>query len=314
MGFNQLSVFQPTRELVGDPNHFLQIVRNLRYHLKINESIGSKATVHIWISFASVMKFNPAQRDAKLCIPEGYFNKMTDILVDIQKEVARPILVCLLPDGEYHSVSTDLKGVASTFDQQLKSKGIVSTTSNYMWRALFAIGKGPYKIRTGYDKELTWAVVEKTLFRQKMMLMCALEKESIEDLNGKVVGYDKVGIEKVVLDRCTELPTIFKEDEEKNTSRKPVASDRVIGSMKSAEYIARSSTWEETRFGMLIPEPRTAECDFWLGINRGPSVYLCDQCARGDDRVFYSNTNNSTSCLELFSKLGTGSCLWSWQG
>eukprot|EP00435_Cladocopium_sp_Y103_P064440 s184_g26.t1 len=167
-----------------------------------------------------------------------------------------------------------------------------------MWRALFAIGKAPHKVRQGAGKDLTWAIIEKTLFRQKMMLMCALEKESIEDLNGRAVGFEKIGIEKAVLDRCTELPRIFKEDYDQSaSSRKPVASDRVIGSMKSSEYISRTSTWEEARFGMMTPEPRTAECEFWLEVPRGANVYLCDRCASGNDATFYSNTTNPHSCL-----------------
>eukprot|EP00435_Cladocopium_sp_Y103_P046313 s1586_g13.t1 len=193
MGFAQLSVFQPDRELVSDSATFMSIAKNLRNHLKENTALGSKTTV-----FASVMKFSPAQRDAKLNVPDGYFNKLTDLLVDI-KEVARPILVCLLPDGEFLGVSTDLRKLANSFDQQLKARGIMSTASNYMWRAIYAIGKGPHKVRTGSGKELTWAIIEKTLFRQKMMLMFALEKESIEDLNGRVVGFEKMGIEKVLL-------------------------------------------------------------------------------------------------------------------
>eukprot|EP00435_Cladocopium_sp_Y103_P063858 s184_g25.t1 len=116
LGFAQLSVFQPDRELVTEPNTFLQIARNLRHRLKTNTALGSKTTVHVWFSFAAVMKFNPAQHDAKLNVPDGFFNKFTDILVEIQKDVARPILVRLLPDGEFHGLSTDLRKVASTFD------------------------------------------------------------------------------------------------------------------------------------------------------------------------------------------------------
>eukprot|EP00435_Cladocopium_sp_Y103_P012261 s4154_g3.t1 len=52
--------------------------------------------------------------------------------------------------------------------------------------------------------------------------MCALEKASIEDLNGRAVGYERMGIEKTVFERCTELPTIFKEEDDKTAStRKP---------------------------------------------------------------------------------------------
>ena len=70
-----------------------------------------------------VEKFSPAQHDAKLNVPEGYFNRLAEFLVDIQTEVARPILVCLLPDGESHGVSTDLRKLATSFDQQLRAKG-----------------------------------------------------------------------------------------------------------------------------------------------------------------------------------------------
>eukprot|EP00435_Cladocopium_sp_Y103_P043653 s1874_g12.t1 len=297
LGFAQLSIFQPDREHVTDPNAFLQTARSLRHHLKTSMALGSKTTVHVWFSFAAVMKFNPTQHGAKMNVPEGFFNKFTDILVEIQKDVARPILVCLLPDGEFHGVTIDQRKVASTFEQQLKAKGIMSTTTNYMWRALFAIGKMPHKIRQGAGKDLTWAIVEKVLFRQKMMLMGALEKVSIEDLNGRAVGYEKIGIEKAVLDRCT-VPTIFKEEYDQSAStRKPVASDRVIGSMKSSEYISRTSTWEEARFGMMTPVPRTAECEFWLEVPRGANVYLCDRCASGNDATFFSNTTCPHSCL-----------------
>eukprot|EP00435_Cladocopium_sp_Y103_P000505 s234_g1.t1 len=48
-------------------------------------------------------------------------------------------------------------------------------------------------------------------------------KASIEDLNGRAVGYERMGIEKTVFERCTELPTIFKEEDDKTAStRKPV--------------------------------------------------------------------------------------------
>eukprot|EP00435_Cladocopium_sp_Y103_P062932 s114_g24.t1 len=60
--------------------------------------------------------------------------------------------------------------------------------------------------------------------------------------------------------------------------------------MTNAEYTARSSTWEEACFGMLIPEPRHE-------VSRIASIDLCDQCASGNDAVFYKNITNSHSCL-----------------
>ena len=120
--FSQLNVFQPARGQIADPIAFMNMARALKQHLKANTSLGSKTTVHIWFSFAAVMRFNPAQHDARLNVPEDYFQKLVTIFLDIQKEVASPILVCLLPDGEFHGVSTYLSKVASSFDQQSRSK------------------------------------------------------------------------------------------------------------------------------------------------------------------------------------------------
>ena len=68
------------------------------------------------------------------------------------------------------------------------------------------------------------------------MLMCALEKDAIEDLNSRVGNIEIVGVEKSALERCTKLPETFVDDYG-STSKKPVATDEKFRIYHQIKYL-----------------------------------------------------------------------------
>ena len=78
------------------------------------------------------------------------------------------------------------------------------------WKQIYACGRSePFYWKEGEGKEVIWAMLEKSLMRQKVFLHCAMDHDTVHDLNEECVHV------KITLDltlkpskRCTEHPRI----------------------------------------------------------------------------------------------------------
>ena len=88
----------------------------------------------------------------------------------------------------------------------MKDKGIMHSTHERFWKQIFACGAQPFYWRQGEGKEVIWAMLEKSLMRQKVFLHCAMDHDTVHDLNEECVHVKNTGFDIETIKRCTEHP------------------------------------------------------------------------------------------------------------
>ena len=77
--------------------------------------------------------------------------------------------------------------IAEEFATMMKNKGILHSTNEKFWKQLYACGAEPFYWKQGEGKEIIWAMIEKSLIRQKIFLHCAMEHNLVHALDEECV-------------------------------------------------------------------------------------------------------------------------------
>ena len=99
-------------------------------------------------------------------------------------------------------------------ESKLKDKGIFVSTSPQMWRGMYSVGGHQFRIaKKAIDADLgkgaIWSVIERQLFRQRVFLMCASDRERVYQLNERAHRAEDSGIDAERLKVVTCPPTLF---------------------------------------------------------------------------------------------------------
>ena len=183
MGVSFVKVYQLPYESLEKPEEFLKLARSALSFLRTNAHTIPNVTVHIWISFASLFK----GQSRILVHEDGYVIKLAEIINDTSKNSPLPIFVNILKDARFLGSQSSIVSIAEEFSVILKSKGIMHSTNEKFWKQIFACGSEPFYWRQGEGKEVIWAMLEKSLMRQKIFLHCAMDHDTIHDLNEECV-------------------------------------------------------------------------------------------------------------------------------
>lgn len=140
----------------------------------------------------------------------------------------------------------------------------------------------------GTDKRAIWAACEKWLFRQRIILMCSMNRSIVTDLNGEALMTIKVGIDPNTLRQCTS----------------PILSNPSTGEVPQAQRTAgghrprKNVPWKE-------PSKETNELkvmrsihEYWLPVDPewNPEL-LCDLC-KGDPNISTTERSlNASYCI-----------------
>ena len=81
MGVSFVKVYQLQYESIEKPEEFLQTATNALNFLRTNSQTIQNVTVHIWISFISLIRGH-----SRILVPENdYVRKLADIIIEINK-------------------------------------------------------------------------------------------------------------------------------------------------------------------------------------------------------------------------------------
>lgn len=164
MGIVRQSLSAPIRiprEARGIP---IQLAREALTFLRTNAHTLPNITVHVWISFTSLIK----GQNRMLAPEDDYVRKLADIINEISQNSPLPIFVNILKDARFLGSQSSIVSIAEEFAEILKSKGIMNSTNERFWKQIFACGSEPFYWRQGEGKEVIWAILEKSLMRQKI--------------------------------------------------------------------------------------------------------------------------------------------------
>ena len=189
MGVSFVKVYQLPYESIEKPEEFLHTATNALNFLRTNAQTIENVTVHIWISFISLIK-----GQSRILVPEdGCVKKLADIIIEINKHSPLPIFVNILTDARFLGSQSSIVSIAEEFATMMKNKGILHSTNEKFWKQLYACGSESFYWKQGEGKEIIWAMMDKSLIRQKIFLHCAMEHNLVDALNEECVHVKNTG-------------------------------------------------------------------------------------------------------------------------
>ena len=296
LGMGSVSVFQLTYENLGDENSFLDTANEALKYLQDNDL--TNVTVHVWISFASLIK-----SQSRIYVPnDDYVKKLIEIVIKISESSPLPIFVNILKDARFFGSNSSIVSIAEEFARAMKNQGILHSTHERFWKQIYACGSEPFYWKVGDGKEVIWAILEKSLMRQKVFLHCALDHRIIHELNEVCVHEESTGFDLETIKKCTDRPRVISNIRACDTTDVPYGSAEIIGGMKHMKDSGQRRAWSDIRRSIFSPEPLAESEEHWIEVKR-ESTMMCDTC-KGlywNDPRFDTITENRANCLNCAS-------------
>ena len=288
MGLSSIKVYQLPYESLEKPEEFLKLAMNALTFLRTNTATFTSVTVHIWISFASLFR-----GQNRMLVPNADFIvKLAGIITEISQEAPLPIFVNILKDARFLGSQSSIVSIAEEFARILKEKGIMHSTNERFWKQIYACGHEPFYWKEGEGKEVIWAMLEKSLMRQKVFLHCAMDHDTVHDLNEECVHVKNTGFDIETIKRCTEHPRIIPSIRTGDTRDAQAGSANIIGGMSHMKDLVQRKAWSDIRRGLFTPEPLTDVDEHWVEVTED-SELMCDVC-----KSFHQNDSRMSTCTE----------------
>ena len=288
MGLSSIKVYQLPYESLEKPEEFLKLATNALTFLRTNTATFTSVTVHIWISVASLFR-----GQNRMLVPNADFIvKLAGIITEISQEAPLPIFVNILKDPRFLGSQSSIVSIAEEFARILKEKGIMHSTNERFWKQIYACGHEPFYWKEGEGKEVIWAMLEKSLMRQKVFLHCAMDHDTVHDLNEECVHVKNTGFDIETIKRCTEHPRIIPSIRTGDTRDAQAGSANIIGGMSHMKDLVQRKAWSDIRRGVFTPEPLTDVDEHWVEVTED-SELMCDVC-----KSFHQNDSRMSTCTE----------------
>ena len=298
MGLSSIKVYQLPYESLEKPEEFLKLATEALTFLRTNTATFTSVTIHIWISFASLFR-----GQNRMLVPNADFIvKLAGIITEISQEAPLPIFVNILKDARFLGSQSSIVSIAEKFARILKEKGIMHSTNERFWKQIYACGHEPFYWKEGEGKEVVWAMLEKSLMRQKVFLHCAMDHDTVHDLNEECVHVKNTGFDIETIKRCTEHPRIIPSIRTGDTKDAQTGSADIIGGMSHMKDSVQRRAWSDIRRGVFTPEPLTDVDEHWVEVTED-SELMCDVCKgfHQNDSRMGTCTENRTRCLNCAS-------------
>ena len=243
MGLSSIKVYQLPYESLEKPEEFLKLATDALTFLRTNTATFTSVTIHIWISFASLFR----GQNRTLVPNADFIVKLAGIITEISQEAPLPIFVNILKDARFLGSQSSIVSIAEEFARILKEKGIMHSTNERFWKQIYACGHEPFYWKEGEGKEVVWAMLEKSLMRQKVFLHCAMDHDTVHDLNEECVHVKNTGFDIETIKRCTEHPRIIPSIRTGDTKDAQTGSANIIGGMSHMKDSVQRRAWSDIR-------------------------------------------------------------------
>ena len=291
--YHKLKVFQMTHAQ-SEPEVLIRMLDQARDYT--NERRLDPPSVHIWLAFTSLIKFSGNYSKGILVVEKDFENRLIKAITDIQGIIGTPIAVLILDNGKFHGADVKIWDLARRVANRLSNIGALVSTNPSFWRSCSAIVPGTmYPWIRGEKKDMIFTIMEKYLFRQKILIACGLNPEVTRSLNSEAFKTSSNGINFERLSRCTALPKTISESV--NNRRAESQTTRDIGSTGCSDLFAGKAGWSDMRMGIVQPEPVYDNETFWMEFLPGLENMLCQSCEVDTRQIMLQNEGNKGMCL-----------------
>ena len=134
---------------------------------------------HLWLSLQLLLDHKPPHN---VMLENSFMNQFVKGVTDLDQIASRPVIVAINNDSMFNCMDSVTSRIAVVMTERLKSQGVMVTSDQRMWRPMYSQFGGQLKIlsttrRGSLGKTAIWSVIEKNLFRQRVFLMCATNRE-----------------------------------------------------------------------------------------------------------------------------------------
>ena len=160
---------------------FLETMERVTDFLKNQVADEGNLTVHIWLSMQFLHELRPPHH----VLLEGTFTtQFVKGVTDLDQLISRPVIVAINTDSMFNCVDSITSRTAVEMTERLKAQGVMVTTDRRMWRSMYSQFGRQFPIlntnrKGSLGKTAIWSVIEKNLFRQRVFLMCATNREHV---------------------------------------------------------------------------------------------------------------------------------------
>ena len=150
-----------------DSYGFIDFVRDRIDDVKRHEP----TSIHVWLSLSHLVTAGEKGTYKTVIVPTDFVPRLRDVIIKLDACCQLPTFVRICADVEFHHAVGSFGKIANMIKDELSLNGMMSTTSDRFWRAISVAGGGhPYSMKSGTS--LVHAVMEKYLFREKMLASC----------------------------------------------------------------------------------------------------------------------------------------------
>jgi len=236
--------------------------------------------------------------------------------MDLDQLISRPVIIAINNDSMFNCIDSITSRTAVEMTERLKDQGVMVTTDQRMWRSMYSQFGKQFSIlnttRNGsLGKTAIWSVIEKNLFRQRMFLMCATNREHVSALNEAAYKPDQSGIDPALLREVTGPTQVFKIASGEMTPEDYAAADATVFQRgppdgapttrfnKDKRYKAQ---WVEPMVQIHELEPSPISTCYWFPVFNDSIDFLCDSCRRAQtmDEI-EMNQSRPATCINCSS-------------
>eukprot|EP00435_Cladocopium_sp_Y103_P057865 s295_g20.t1 len=269
-------------------NRLMDAPERVLKYLKDNPAIVN-VTIHVWLSMSFVINPLPPY----ILLAEANFHVSFRFAIqDLEEKCLRLVFVAICPDSNFNQVAGQTDEVARRLTAELRKHGILVSSSENMWRMMCSQFGHQYKtLRKSPEgsagKTAIWAAIEKTLFRQRVFLMCSSDRDAADLLNTVAHQPEKSGIKMDRLKTITAPLFLFRTPESTNEAKnreeeywRGVGEEGEIGASTCRKVRKKSKAkWMDVKTANLELDPRHASGAYWLPVNMRNNVdLLCTKC------------------------------------
>ena len=260
-------------------------------------------TIHIWLSLQFL-------HDAK---PPHHVLVLSSFQKEFVQAASRPVIVAINTDSMFNGMDSITSRLAVEMTESLKREGVMVTTDQRMWRSMHSqFGSQFTTMRSArrgtLGKSAIWSVIEKNLFRQRVFLMCATNREHVSTLNERAFRPKDSGVDPEMLTNVTGPTQVFRIASGDMTPDDYAKGDAPIY-QKGASTTGSTTTrfnkdhrykaqWIEPIARSYELEPDESNVCYWFPVFYDSVDFLCANCraAKSMDEIELSQ-HNPTTCI-----------------
>ena len=290
MGWN-IELFKIHEAEAAQPiDKLRETVNNVIEHLSHGLNDLGQATVHVWLSLQFLHDVKPPHN---VVVPSWFQKEFIQCLTELDQASSRPVIVAINTDSLFNGMDSITSRLAVELTESLKREGVMVTTDQRMWRSMhsqFGNQFSPLRAtRKGtLGKNAIWSVIEKNLFRQRVFLMCASNRDHVSTLNEGAYRPKHSGVNAEMLADVTGATQVFRIASGDMTPDDYAKGDVPIyekGTSTAGSTTTRFNKDKRHKAQWVEPIARSHELEpeesfncYWFPVFPNSVDFLCEHC------------------------------------